>query len=81
MLHRILLARIGLAKPPLTQDARHVSNILTHLERHLANNRDARGMEWARQLHHALHALAVQGMAAGAIEVGTFSATPKPEDD
>ncbi len=81
MLHRILLARIGLAKPPLTAAARDIGDLLLQLETHLANNRDVAGMELARRLHGKLHAVARTGMAAGAIEVGTFSATPKPEDD
>lgn len=81
MLHKILLARIGLARPPLTQPARDIAGMLADLESHLARAKDRPGQLLAARLHHALHQLALHGQNAGAIEVGTFSATPKPPEN
>lgn len=77
MFVRRMLARCGLVRPPYAQDVAEIAGMLTDLHSHLAAKEDKRGIVlWAR-LHHRLQQVA-ETAPPGSIEVGTFSATPKP---
>ncbi|MBU6167117.1 MAG: hypothetical protein KGQ52_13465 [Alphaproteobacteria bacterium] len=80
MFVRRMLARCRLARPPYAQDVADIAGMLTDLGRHLAAKDDARGLVLWRRLHHRLQQVA-ETAPPGSIEVGTFSATPKPADD
>lgn len=80
MLIARMLARMGLVEPPYARDVADVAGMLADLRRHLADKKDVRGMVLWRRLHHRLQQIA-EAAPAGSIDVGTFSATPKPEDD
>lgn len=79
MLMRLLLARAGLGRAPFTDQALAVQRQLRWIEDHLLAQRDVAGLRLVRVLHNQLHQIAL--LAPGAVDVGTFSATPKPEDD
>ena len=79
MLIRIMLARVGIGKGPMTAHALKVQRHLSALERHLRAQKDDTGMALAKDLHKmAEEAVA---MLPGAVDVSPLSGgLPKPEE-
>lgn len=78
MLFRALIARAGFARPPLQADALDVAVLLNDLESHLLLAKDRAGLLLAARLHRKLEQIASDA-PAGYVDVGAFSATPKPD--
>jgi hypothetical protein len=78
MLTRIILARIGIGRPPMQRHAETAYAALLALEKHLAAGTDRRAVNLAARLHRTLQD-AVEAAPPGAIDLAPLSAVPKPE--
>lgn len=79
---RLMLARIGLARPPYTKAALEVQGLLRAMEQHLAHAKDRQGMMLAHRLHDRLWTFASEVAPGGAVDLAPLSGgTPKPASD